>query len=791
MKKYIPLLIIPCLLLGACSNKKNTSSGSSEAISTSESDSSSTSEQIVSDGVFEYVLYAASKYNKTLTASSLEEKAGIGPQESTRLGDLFRLLKAAFEGYMPAITGQRKYGGDFTSHRILGTKTQAEQDAFDFLARYGLIATNASMSSKADKEMAKKYLQRFHAYFGTSEKDDFAATINNEWLFNDPKDQNITANDIYRTSHVVDGIKMYDNAVALIEEASDTAEYSSLKNILYYYNDNAYTISDNPDALDFVNAVLAATSPSDILDCEAELYAETGFCSYLNRNTEDFLTAGDTFYAAFNLTEDKLFQELFKNHKGNYQKFRNSESISKLFTTYRSDLSLFGFDNTSIDNYIDTFASIFSDVADYFIEEDIEYGKNYLGLSEAEDVWSEVTNEQFAYYDIFHDEALKPEVTYIIDYDYYALEYLGSLFMSDANLPLLKSYSLINYVHKYANFYHSMENGLSQKNLVKYAGYLVTDYYLTTEAYDQNKETAIQLFDELITSLKSNAVTNGWLSNDGVSALTSKADKVTHSMFAEYEGQDFDYDDYFSKNVPTDLYDIYNYYNLGLNKLHNDWLSKGSQGQLSKGVIVTLYMEPFTANAFYVSFTNSITITMGYLFSVGNINSLSIEELLATFGLVMGHEITHGFDSSGCYYDGDGHRVNSSIFPEDDLTKFKAKQQDVINLYNYEVLPGIMQSGKTTLSEDLADIGGLGLISTIAKGHSELSYEEFFRQIAFHFMSKTTRASYDKDLKNDVHAYGAARLNPLLMSSAKFIQTFDIQPDDGMYRDPASEIVIW
>ena len=786
MKKYIPLLIIPCLLLSGC-NKKNSTSGE-----ISVSDSSSSGETITYDGVFEYVLYAASKYNKTLTASSLEEKSGLGPKESTKLGDLYRLLKAAFEGYMPPITGQRKYGGDFSSYHIIGNKTEAEQEAFDFLAHYGLISSNANMSAKGDKAMAKKYLQRIHAYIGGSEKDDFAATINNEWLYNDPLDQEITADVLYRDSHVVNAHKMLDNAVDLIEEASNTTNYSSLKNMLDYYNEETtYTINDNPHAFDFINSILAATDANEILSYEAELYGQSASCSYLNRKPDDILMSSNGFYAVFTLTEDTLFQTLFKTYNGNYDNFINSEEISSLFASFRSDLSYFGFDDSNVNYYVDTFASLINDVADYFDQEGLEYNKNYYAFSKKVDIWSSVTEDQFAYYDIFHDESLEPNLIYLYDYDYYVLEYLGTLLTSDSNLPLLKAYSLVNYAHKYANFYHSVEEGLSQKLLVKYAGYLVTDYYVTTEKYRQNKEAAIQLFNDLISSLKSNAVTNGWLSNDGVDALTLKADRVTHSMFAEYEDEDFDYSSYFSNDVPTDLCDIYGYYNLGVNKLQNDWLYKGVKGQLPKSVVVTLYMEPFTPNAFYVPYTNSINITMGYLFSVGDLNTLSIEEKLATFGLVMGHEITHGFDSNGCYFNQYGNYVSSSIFPAEDLARFKAKQQDVINLYNYEVLPGLMQSGKTTLSEDLADIGGLGLISTIAKGHSELSYEEFYRQIALHFMSKTTRASYDKDLKNDVHAYGAARLNPLLMSSAKFIQTFDIQPDDGMYRDPASEIVIW
>ena len=353
---------------------------------------------------------------------------------------------------------------------------------------------------------------------------------------------------------------------------------------------------------------------------------------------------------------------------------------------------------------------------------------------------------------------------------------------------------IFNELNNYYEFAKSMKKKDSLLPQLIYMGaYNMLSYYQGTDEYNDNVSATTALFNDLISSIKANATYNGWLSDDGINALTNKANMVTHAFYGEYNGHNSDFSSYITNDFNDDLCSDYGKYYHNLANIQVSWAYKTSTGEMTFQEENQLNMEPFTPNAFYSPLANSINITMGYLFSkTRDISTLTNEQLLGEFGLVLGHEITHGFDSTGCYFDGEGNYVSRSIFPQVDLKAFVDKQQEVIKLYDYEIMPGLYQSGATTLSEDLADIGGLGLcFGIIRMKNLDFDYEAFYKDLGANFMSKSTRKVYLNKLQEDVHAFGGARLNPLMKSRGKFMEVFNVQEWDEMYRDPAKEIIIW
>ena len=121
---------------------------------------------------------------------------------------------------------------------------------------------------------------------------------------------------------------------------------------------------------------------------------------------------------------------------------------------------------------------------------------------------------------------------------------------------------------------------------------------------------------------------------------------------------------------------------------------------------------PQTVNAFYYTGFNSITFPIAFLQSPVYDKNASYEENLGAVGSVIGHEITHAFDSNGSQYDENGNAVN--WWSEEDKTAFAKLCENVVSFFDgQEAAPGIAIDGELTLTENIADLGALSCITEI------------------------------------------------------------------------------
>ncbi|MEG1196640.1 MAG: M13 family metallopeptidase, partial [Clostridia bacterium] len=127
-------------------------------------------------------------------------------------------------------------------------------------------------------------------------------------------------------------------------------------------------------------------------------------------------------------------------------------------------------------------------------------------------------------------------------------------------------------------------------------------------------------------------------------------------------------------------------------------------------------LSPQTVNAFYNFTDNSINILAGILGGVFYDPQGSIEQTLGGVGIVIGHEITHGFDTAGSQYDQDGNMKN--WWTDADRAAFVALTDQVDAYYSaIEVLPGKFVDGQLTIGETVADLGGFSCMLEMAKGY--------------------------------------------------------------------------
>ena len=789
MKSKILALVLVTFLLGSCGGTKNQPVDPGNTPS-DPSDPDAPVDPDKSNGVFERVFNAAKRYNTTLTLEKFKQDTGLEPSKTTDYSYLFRLIYHGFKDVMPPLKGMRRYTGDWNNYPH-SQMSGDEALGYGLLKDHGLIAEMYKGSNGASVSDADKMLRRIYAYIGTNEKDDFAIANNYDWCIEHDEFDGKTSTDNIMKNNLVNSDAIITNAMEFSKEAATTDKYADLSNIYNFYaSDEQFVPSTNSTLLNDYTAMNELTSSrSSFMEyCKNEL-DDTSYSGLLSFEASKVFPTHDNVFGVFTNDYSGLFYDAIE--EANYSTFINKHS-QKVAQYTNKVMTYFGLSPTQASGIEGDFKNFLQVCINKYNAGD---GGSYTYVLDS-------------YFFLDDDDPInKADSSYTLNgiagnyplnycltrgYNLMLMNFLVTMAGNVNHFDYVRAYLIYDYVAKYTEGIESLITRSNDLYLVHMMGYNLTSYYQSTNRYVIERDKIAGLFNDLIGALKDNATANGWLTSNGVEALKNKANKVKHSLFAEYDGVDYAYGDYLDNDFTTDMMRNIKIYSKNRAEVYCYFIDKEIEGTYSTRQSAYLLMQPFTANAFYMGATNSIYITMGYNFSKNPIQSMSEEELLATYGLVMGHEITHGFDSNGCYYDANGYYAPNSIFPMDDLISFEAKQEEVIKLYTYELMPGVMQSGQVTLSEDLADIGGLGVSTKVAKGKENFDYQTYFHYLAKNFFTKVSyNAYYSRELNKDVHALGRARLNPLLMSNKLFLETFDIKEGDGMYRDPAKAIVIW
>ena len=198
-------------------------------------------------------------------------------------------------------------------------------------------------------------------------------------------------------------------------------------------------------------------------------------------------------------------------------------------------------------------------------------------------------------------------------------------------------------------------------------------------------------------------------------------------------------------------------------------------------------MPSYTVNAFYTSNYNSFIILNGI---VPAFISDCTEEIYGMLGFVVGHEISHAFDSSGSHYDENGNY--NDLLTARDRDAFDAKVDKLIDFYNNITLFGNTKvDGERINGEAIADFGGMRVMLQLAKSIPDFDYDRFFRAAARTWCEQPYGDDYLDAMMNDSHPFAYLRVNVTFAQFDEFIETYDIGPGDGMYIPVDERIAIW
>ncbi len=230
------------------------------------------------------------------------------------------------------------------------------------------------------------------------------------------------------------------------------------------------------------------------------------------------------------------------------------------------------------------------------------------------------------------------------------------------------------------------------------------------------------------------------------------------------------------------------------------WYQKDNLAKINKPVDRDeWHMTPQTVNAYYNPPTNEICFPAGILQAPYFDMTADDACNYGAIGVVIGHEMTHGFDDQGRQFDVEGN-LNDWWQPAD-AEKFKEKADALAAQFDaVEVAPGVHANGRFTLGENIADQGGLRVALTAyldatagqAKDIDGLSpLQRFYLAYANVWAGNIRDEEILSRTKTDPHSLGKNRVNVSLRNIAPFFEAFGIVEGDPMFRPESERVVIW
>ena len=212
-------------------------------------------------------------------------------------------------------------------------------------------------------------------------------------------------------------------------------------------------------------------------------------------------------------------------------------------------------------------------------------------------------------------------------------------------------------------------------------------------------------------------------------------------------------------------------------------------------------MTPPTSNAYYNPFLNEIVFPAGILQPPAFSLSANDAVNYGAIGVVIGHEISHGYDDQGAQYDAQGRLLN--WWTEEDLKKFQAKTQCIADQYDhYEVDPGVFQKGKLVTGESVGDLAGARIayraFQIAQKGKPPLPTidgftpdQQFF--IAWgQFRGDAVTPELARTMaQGDPHPIGKYRVIGSVSNLPEFAKAFGCKPGSPMVRSERERCDVW
>ena len=305
----------------------------------------------------------------------------------------------------------------------------------------------------------------------------------------------------------------------------------------------------------------------------------------------------------------------------------------------------------------------------------------------------------------------------------------------------------------------------------------------------ESKERMIKLVENLRLSFAERIKKLDWMTDETKEKALAKLDAITVKI-----GYPDKWKDYSTLNIVPDNY-LLNVQNSRAFEFKRDLAKVGNKVDKTEWG-----MTPQTVNAYYNPTNNEIVFPAGILQPPFFNKDADDAVNYGAIGVVIGHEMTHGFDDQGRKFDKEGNM--NDWWTEADAERFKSKTDVLAKQYdNYTMLDSLHVNGNLTMGENIADLGGLNIsynaFQMALNGTQPKPIEgytadqRFFMAYAQVWRQNVRDKALLRQLKEDVHSPGEARVNIPPFNMDIFLAAFDIAPDSKLFLPEGQRAYIW
>lgn len=308
-------------------------------------------------------------------------------------------------------------------------------------------------------------------------------------------------------------------------------------------------------------------------------------------------------------------------------------------------------------------------------------------------------------------------------------------------------------------------------------GDVVGQYYGQKYLGEEAKDSATELVESIVEVYKERLANNTWLGDETKKRALKKLDTLKLKVGYPSRVQKF----YDSFEIKDSLYETVKY-NRNV-KIRDNYAQLKTP--VDKGLWLMSAIEP---NACYNPQSNDVTLPAIVLQEPFYSLNQSESSNYGGIGTVIGHEITHSFDNNGSQFDEVGDMKN--WWSKEDFEKFNKRIKKEIELFDGVKVGTIKQNGKLTVSENIADQGGLtAVIEANKKANGDV--RELFESYARIWQTNSKKEFLELLAASDVHALPQVRVNVQVQCQNDFYDAFDVKPTDGMWLDVDKRVQIW